>query len=689
MANRTIQSEEAARSSPAIRDYVRLTLALAALVLVLIVGGYWILDHTPIWVYWEIGLIFLLGLDLAYALAIGSVIVLIPLLAFLRSRGRGDSRRRAATARGFLLCFSIAFAAIMAESVSAFRLAGEDRVAVLPAGGGYESRDWTESRLPGAFEGGELPTEFPLDPNDGTIVVTIVGESSAAGIPFDRWLSVASIVAWRLEREIPGKKFIHQIVAKSGATLELQFKELKNMKRRPDVLIVYCGHNEFSARIERRSRPELLRRLAGPEPLGGRRRTGDGLVVLPCAGAAERRQVPDRHPAAGERLPRGGRHAGVHRGRVHAPPERFPTPARRARVVRRASGAILVLLAPPANDSGFDPNRSFLPATTTKAERRAFAYEVEAASRLEATDPDAAIERYRALVARQPGFSATHYRLARLLEAKGEWTEVYEHDLKARDADGYPMRCLTAFQQAYRETAARHDCIYIDGQKYFHAVSVHGLLDDSLFQDAMHPSFRAQLALAQAVLRGLHARRAFGWPAEVPTPTIDPLECIRHFGIVPGVWRYVCLWGIMFYDRTSWATYDRSRRSVKRQAYVNAASKIEAGASPESVGLPNIGTPDPIPLVPYGSPYSMKPLDSPERRRPPGRRSDRHDDDSAEAVVGAAARQPEGERDVADEQQNAGDPRRPCQHHRVGRSMLQMVRAGEQHEGRPPDETGA
>ena len=611
MANRTIQSEEAARSSPAIRDYVRLTLALAALVLVLIVGGYWILDHTPIWVYWEIGLIFLLGLDLAYALAIGSVIVLIPLLAFLRSRGRGDSRRRAATARGFLLCFSIAFAAIMAESVSAFRLAGEDRVAVLPAGGGYESRDWTESRLPGAFEGGELPTEFPLDPNDGTIVVTIVGESSAAGIPFDRWLSVASIVAWRLEREIPGKKFIHQIVAKSGATLELQFKELKNMKRRPDVLIVYCGHNEFSARIERARDLNYYADSLDPSlwEAAVERATGWSFFH-----ALVRRNVAKCRIAIPP--PENG-----YRAVVDTPAYTEAEYTRllndfQLRLNALASyaerlGAILVLLAPPANDSGFDPNRSFLPATTTKAERRAFAYEVEAASRLEATDPDAAIERYRALVARQPGFSATHYRLARLLEAKGEWTEVYEHDLKARDADGYPMRCLTAFQQAYRETAARHDCIYIDGQKYFHAVSVHGLLDDSLFQDAMHPSFRAQLALAQAVLRGLHARRAFGWPAEAPTPTIDPLECIRHFGIVPGVWRYVCLWGIMFYDRTSWATYDRSRRSVKRQAYVNAASKIEARASPESVGLPNIGTPDPIPLVPYGSPYSMKPLDSP------------------------------------------------------------------------------
>ena len=36
------------------------------------------------------------------------------------------------------------------------------------------------------------------------------------------------------------------------------------------------------------------------------------------------------------------------------------------------TGTLAVLLVPPGNDSGFEPNRSTLPAATTRAKREAF-----------------------------------------------------------------------------------------------------------------------------------------------------------------------------------------------------------------------------------------------------------------------------------------------------------------------------
>ena len=189
-----------------------------------------------------------------------------------------------------------------------------------------------------------------------------------------------------------------------------------------------------------------------------------------------------------------------------------------------------------------------------------------AARRLETESPDAAIERYRALLARYPGFAETHFRLARLLEQKEAWDEAYQHFIAARDRDGYPMRCLSEFQQAYRDVAARHDCILIDTQSYFHAIGRHGLLDDELFQDAMHPSLRGQIALAQAVLQALRARRAFGWPKEGPIPVIEPAESVAHFGIDSAAWRIMCLWGIKFNSLAAPLIYDPTRRLQARLA---------------------------------------------------------------------------------------------------------------------------
>ena len=222
---------------------------------------------------------------------------------------------------------------------------------------------------------------------------------------------------------------------------------------------------------------------------------------------------------------------------------------------------------------------------------------MRAACRLETVDPAAARDRFRALIDRQPCFAETHYRLAALHERAGEWDDAYREYAAARDLDGMPMRCSSAFHQAYREVAARHGCILIDGQSYFHAIGRHGLLDDELFQDAMHPSLRGQIALAQAVLLSLRARRAFGWPDGSGAPVVDPAECAAHFGIDGNTWLHLAIWWKGFNDLVLPLRYDQRLRARKRAVGVDAVSKIHAGVDPQSLGLPNIGIPAEVPLI--------------------------------------------------------------------------------------------
>ncbi len=135
-------------------------------------------------------------------------------------------------------------------------------------------------------------------------------------------------------------------------------------------------------------------------------------------------------------------------------------------------------------------------------------------------------------------------------------------------------------------------------QSYFHLIGRHGLLDEELFHDGMHPSLRGQIALAQAVLQALHARRAFGWAKEAMVPTIDPERVVARYHLTPDVWRRVCLWGIMFYDLAFPLRYDPSHRLEMRDVFAKAAKQLEAGAAPETVGLVNVGVPRPVPIVP-------------------------------------------------------------------------------------------
>jgi hypothetical protein len=153
------------------------------------------------------------------------------------------------------------------------------------------------------------------------------------------------------------------------------------------------------------------------------------------------------------------------------------------------------------------------------------------------------------------------------------------------------MRCLTEFQEVYRELAARRNCLLVDGQALFHVLGPHGMLNDDFFHDAMHPSLRGHIALAQAILEVLHARRAFGWPADAPRPVVDPAACAAHFGLDTKAWISLCENGALFYYRIASVRHDRSERRAKELAFREAGKRIGAGEPPEGVGLPNIGVP--------------------------------------------------------------------------------------------------
>ena len=71
-----------------------------------------------------------------------------------------------------------------------------------------------------------------------------------SGEPYRPWISVGQIVAWRLGEAIPARRFECEILAWLGDSLETQHRKLAALKRRPDMVIIYSGHNEFTARFE-------------------------------------------------------------------------------------------------------------------------------------------------------------------------------------------------------------------------------------------------------------------------------------------------------------------------------------------------------------------------------------------------------------------------------------------------------
>jgi hypothetical protein len=254
-------------------------------------------------------------------------------------------------------------------------------------------------------------------------------------------------------------------------------------------------------------------------------------------------------------------------------------------------GCLPILIIPPGNDAA-DPNRSYVSPSTRADVRHALGLRMETIRQLESHDPAQAVAEYRRVVSEHPTLADAHYRLARLLEADGLFSEANNHYVLARDHDGLPLRCISLLEAGYRTVAHRHGAsvVLVDGPAVFRARSRHGILDDELFHDLVHPTLTGHVALAQAVLTGLKARRAFGWPEETPAPRIDPSRCAEQSGVDAAAWAMVCERSAAQYDMLAFLTVDPRERVDRRDRLLWTMKQIRDGVPIQALAIPGVET---------------------------------------------------------------------------------------------------
>ncbi len=398
--------------------------------------------------------------------------------------GRIPRPSRATAARGLLLCVSTNLGLGLAEAGAAAWLGWIHR---LP--------DWT--------------TRFATTAGPGEeILLVVIGGSSALGVPYEGWLSIGTIVGRELGRAVPARRVRVEVLAEKGATLEAMHQKLAGLSRRPDVLIVYSGHNEFVTRFSWLHRAayypdepspsrhwDTLQRLARASPLF---RLVQENLEKQRVGLIPTRLLGPRETLVGRPVCTVEESAAIvadfHR--------------RLAAIVADCQriGCLPILIIPPGNDT-WDPNQSYAAATTRREEREALFRRLTAARARAASDAAGAVAAYQQILAEQPTLAEAHHRLARLLEAAGSFAEARRHYLLARDHDGLPMRCITPLEAAYRAVARQApQAVLVDGPAILSDRSRHGILDERFFHDNVHPTLAAQVALAEAVLGQLKAR---------------------------------------------------------------------------------------------------------------------------------------------------------------------------------------
>lgn len=425
--------------------------------------------------------------------------------------------------------------------------------------------------------------------------VVVVGGSSAAGYPFEEPFSIGRIVAGELQPYFPDRNVRAVVLAEEGATLESQHKKLAAFAEKPDVLIIYIGDNEYISRFEWKRTVRPKAELAWP---GGLTRPGELEAIFDRLARVSRferlvREAIDRNRL--DSLPP----IFASRELVDLPPcDEDETAALHADFRARleaivdfaiASGAIPILISPCGNDADFEPNRSILigPYSDTRW-RKTITSRFHEAIDFERSDPDRAAALYSKLLDEHPEFAEAHYRLASLARSSGDAKTAARHYRAARDLDGFPFRCPEPFRAIYRAVAAERNVPLIDAQKLFESLVPDTILDDRLFMDGVHPSVSGQVALAEAVLARLFARRYRGVLSGEP-PILNAHEIARRRNVVgPSVWKKLLMRSHKYYMAAAGVRYDPIERVEKAKRYRDAANRIALGETPEGVVVPDV-----------------------------------------------------------------------------------------------------
>ena len=260
-----------------------------------------------------------------------------------------------------------------------------------------------------------LPTKFVAAPPEECRIV-VLGGSSALGEPYRPWLSVGQIVAWRLQQAFPGRRFACEILAWLGDSLEIQHHKLAALKRRPDVVIIYSGHNEFAARFEEERdgwldeepRTWLLQRAYRASLSSAFCRLVYEVISKNRLDSPAAFRPPSAHRSAAMQSVGMGRHPGRLRPAARGD-RRVLRPDRRVAGLDRSSGQRSRLRAQPVH------------AAAVRAGARAAAGGSGISRSPRTRGRRAGGERRagtRTILERHPGFAEAHFRLARLLEQR-------------------------------------------------------------------------------------------------------------------------------------------------------------------------------------------------------------------------------------------------------------------------------
>ena len=343
--------------------------------------------------------------------------------------------------------------------------------------------------------------EFRADKLPGTFRIFVIGESEAAGAPYNTSLAFPAWLGKRLAAEAPGVHWEVVNAALAGLQSWSALEVVREIARyQPDLLVVYLGNNEIGTRFSPNERRWL-------DPRGPAWRTW--LVntrlytllsrIVPAHTASQMLDLQHAHRSGDIHATDAGR-------RVYATTSDRALSAAlfRARVeqmvrLMRAAGARTMLLTLSRNFSQWPPALSVHRPGLRPEQKMAWRRAVREGDALAAHDCSGALASWSRALSIDDGFAELQFKIATCEWSLGRLDAANTRFRLASDLDRHPQGAPTALNDILRDVARREDALLVDVDVAFARASGERLVGDDLFVDPVHPRILGHQLIAQVV----------------------------------------------------------------------------------------------------------------------------------------------------------------------------------------------
>ena len=346
------------------------------------------------------------------------------------------------------------------------------------------------------------PESFAWPKPEGEFRIFCLGGSTVQGRPFAIETAFSTWLELSLEQYAPSRSWeVINCGGVSYATYRLVPVVREILQYKPDLLILYTGHNEF---LEDRSYAHLKRRPAIVRNIH-HQLSQLRVVQFPqslWSGNTARQPGTTLATEVDALLDYQGGLADYHRDPEWQQTviEHFQYNLNKMLQLARQAGVPVILIDPVSDIKDTPPFKSVVDTNLSTEQRKRFKDLWSRARSLPSGSEANQQNLLRQALDLAPGHAGAHFLMGRVQEALRQYDLAKASYLRAKDEDICPLRMLEPMHNVLRATARRRDVPLLELRRTWERQARHGLIGNDLLLDHVHPKISGHQQIAQMLV---------------------------------------------------------------------------------------------------------------------------------------------------------------------------------------------